>query len=268
MKSLKNHLSLILPLFAIFFAVEFFFLLDRVIKSYENNLKEDYTIIVVSNKKIAKEDIQNILDLAKFEEIKPDELIKKIKDENIGVDIDTLKSFLPKFYQIYLNHFPSTYELKSIKESLKRIDGVKRVETFAKSHTKIFNLLMVSKQISKIFMAVIGVISLLLIVKQVQVWYLEHKERMYIMELFGAPLWMRSGVLIRLAIVDTIVATLMLLGFFYYILNSQILKSIIGFLNITIDTQKVLQDCFLLGGIGLVVTIFSVIFVTTRQIKE
>jgi len=151
---------------------------------------------------------------------------------------------------------------------LKNIDGVQRVETFAKSHTKIYNLLLILKQISKMFMGIIAVISFLLILKQIQVWHLEHRERMYIMELFGAPLWMRSGILIKLSIIDTVIGVLALYGVYYYLLSSDILQNLIGNLKIRIELSKIIQDCLLLGSFGLLITLFSVIYVSTRHIKE
>ncbi len=268
MKSLKNHLALIIPLFSIFFAIEFYIVLDRVIKNYENNLKEDYTIILVSKKTLKSDDVSSYVDLAKLEEIDSKDMIEKLKKDDIDIDFEALKTFIPKFYKLFLNHFPSSYELKNIKKVLKNLDGVQRVETFAKSHTKIYNLLLVLKQISKIFMAIIAVISFLLILKQIQVWHLEHSERMYIMELFGAPLWMRSGVLIRLAIVDTVISVSALYGIYYYLLSSDTLQNLIGNLEIHIKFQKIIQDCLLLGGFGLLITLFSVIYVSTRQVKE
>ncbi|WP_281951090.1 FtsX-like permease family protein [Nitrosophilus kaiyonis] len=268
MKSLKNHLSLIIPLFAIFFAIEFYLILDRVIKQYEINLKNDYTILIVSDKNLKKDDIEKYLNISKIVEIKPDDMIKKIKEEDISLDLETLKMFLPKFYQIYLNHFPSTSELEWIKSRLKVIPGIKRVETFSKTHSKIYNLLMISKQISKIFLIIVSIISVLLILKQIKVWHFEHKERMYIMELFGAPFWMRSGVLFRLAIVDTFIATLFLIGIYYYFLNSDILKNIFSYLHILLNFEEIIKDCLILGGIGLIITFFSVLVVSTRQIQE
>ncbi|WP_187648319.1 FtsX-like permease family protein [Nitrosophilus labii] len=268
MKSLKNHLSLIIPLFSIFFAIEFYVILDRVIKSYENNLRDDYTILLVANKDIKNEDVSSYVDLANLEIIDPKFMIDRLQKDDISIDIEELRTFLPKFYKVKLEHFPSSKELKSIKERLKRVDGVERVETFSKSHTKIYTLLIVLKQISKIFMGIIAIISFLLILKQIQVWYLEHKERMYIMELFGAPLWMRSGVLIRLAIIDTILSVVSVYGVFYYLLNSNILQNLIGEIYFSFDSSNLLNDSAILVVVGLFITLFSVIFVSIRQVKE
>jgi len=268
MKSLKNHLSLIIPLFAIFFSIEFYMITDKIIKKYEVNLKEDYTIILVAKKELKEKDLEGYVDIAKLEEIDPKYMINRLKNENIDIDVNALKRFLPKFYKLYLNHFPSSYELNKIKKRLINLDSIQRIETFSKTHTKIFNLLLVLKQISKIFLLLIGIISFLLILKQIHVWHLEHRERMYIMELFGAPLWMRSGLLIRLAIVDTFISTLALIGAYYYILNSKIVKEFFEFININISLEKIIQDCFILGAAGLIITLFSVIYVSTRQFKE
>lgn len=266
MKFLKNHLSLIIPLFSIFFTIEFYLLLDRVIKNYENNLKDDYTILIVSNKSIKSKELSSYIDLASLEAIDPDVMIKRLKKDDILIDLDALKRFMPKFYIVKLKYFPSSKELKNIKVRLKNIEGITRVETFSKSHSKVYNLLILLKQISKIFIVLVAAISLLLIFKQMQVWYLEHKERMYIMELFGAPLWMRSGVLIRLAIVDTIFSVVLVYGLFFYLINSNIFQELIGWINFNFNLSILLYDLIFLASFGLFVTIFSAIFVSIRRV--
>ncbi len=268
MKSLKNHLSLILPLFSIFFAIEFYIVLDRVIKDYENGLREDYIVLISADREIDKEDLTPYIDVESLEEIDSKSLVSRLEREGISVDFESLKKFMPRFYRIKLEHFPTGDELKRIEDRLKRVEGVKRVETFENSHNKIYNMLIVLKQISKIFLAITAIISTLLIFKQMQVWYLEHRERMYIMELFGAPLWMRSGVLIRLAIVDTLLSLAALYGLFYYLLNAKIMQNLLGVVSLKISLSQIMVDMALLGVFGLAVTLFSVIVVSVRQVGQ
>ena len=58
MKSLKNHLSLIIPLVALLFALESVLLVKRTLKDYEGKLGKNYAIILASTKALSLEDLQ------------------------------------------------------------------------------------------------------------------------------------------------------------------------------------------------------------------
>ena len=62
-----------------------------------------------------------------------------------------------------------------------------------------------------------AVVSLFLIIKQMEIWRYAHKERMQVMEIFGAPLMLRSGVLFRMAFVDAIFSTILVSAIFFYV---------------------------------------------------
>ena len=262
MRSLKNHLSLIFPLFSIFFAIEFYMILNRVVTNYEKTLTNDYTILIVSKNELTIDKIKPYIDILNLKEIDSNLIIDRLKKDKIDLDFDALKTFLPKFYEIKLNHFPSSNELKNIKEKLSSIDGINRVETFSKSHSKIYDLLLFIKKILNFFIIIIGVLSFMLILKQIKVWYLEHKDRMYIMELFGAPLWMRSGVLIKIAIIDTILSILFVDAIFYYFSNLKILQN---WINFHLDLFVLLKDSSILLIVGILISFYSITSITLRQ---
>ena len=265
MKSLKSHISFILPLFSIFFALEFYMILDRTIMSYERELVNDYTILVVSKKKLNKDELKPYIDVADLKDIDSNSIIDRLKKENLDLDYEALKTFLPKFYEVKLNHFPSAAELQEIKTKLKEIDGVKRVETFSKTHAKVFKLLLFLKKILNIFIIIIGLLSFLLILKQIKVWHLEHRERMYIMGLFGAPLWMRVGVLVRIAVVDTVFSIFLVYGVFYYFSNLNMIQNVIKF---NINIEDIIRDSAILLLAGLFISLFSIISISMRQKEE
>ena len=50
MKYIKNHLMFILPLIAILLGIEFFLVFDRITKSYEEGLKDGYSMLIVTKK--------------------------------------------------------------------------------------------------------------------------------------------------------------------------------------------------------------------------
>ncbi|MRI59115.1 MAG: cell division protein FtsX [Epsilonproteobacteria bacterium] len=268
MRSLKNHISLIIPLFAILFTVEFYLLIDKIIKNYEKYLSKDYSIVVVAKEPLKLENLrQKIEDVIKLKEVDSSLVLGRLKQTGIDLDPDQLKSYLPRFYKLYLSSFPSTQRLQSLKEELLQIEGIQRVETFTKTHEKIYKFLIFLNNISKFFLAIILVTGLMLVFKQIEIWNLEHSERMYIMALFGAPFWMRIAVLLKLSIIDTLISTLLVYLIYLYLLNSNYLKELLGVEDL-VAPRQIASDGLWLFGLGLFISIFTVIVVSLREPKN
>ncbi len=268
MRSLKNHISLIIPLFAILFAVEFYFIISKIISEYEVNLSKDYSIIVVSKKPLTLPELKAVEpDIALIQEVDSDLIIKRLKQNGVDVNYEELKNFLPHFYKVYLSSFPSADMLNHIKQVLRGIDSVTRVETFTKVHEKMYHFLIFLKKISKFFLGIIFVTSIMLVFKQIEIWNLEHSERMYIMALFGAPLWMRNAILIKLSVIDTVISTILVYLIYSYLLSTKYLKELLGFENITISSQDLLKDMGWLFALGILISVVNVLIVSWRQPK-
>jgi cell division transport system permease protein len=60
MKSLKNHISLIIALFTVLSSVQIYVSIDRTIAAYESHLKDDYSVIVVTNKAFTNTEIKTM----------------------------------------------------------------------------------------------------------------------------------------------------------------------------------------------------------------
>ncbi len=266
MRSLKNHISLIIPLFAILFAVEFYFVVNKIIQNYEMNLNKDYSIIMVADKNLTLQEIRvHIPEISKLQSIDSSLILNRLKTTGIDIDTKELKNFLPKFYKIYLSTFPSSQKLQAIKEQLLKIEGVKRVEVFTKVHEKLYRFLVFLKNISKLFLIIIFVTSIMLVFKQIEVWNLEHSERMYIMALFGAPLWMRNAILIKLSIIDTIISTTLVFLLYAYFISTDYLKKLLGVEQNAIELSDLMHDTVWLFGLGIVISIFNVFVVSARR---
>jgi cell division transport system permease protein len=266
MRSLKNHISLIIPLFAILFAVEFYLIIDRLIGEYEKRLGNDYSIVLVAKKALTLPKLKEVdPQIVRIQEIDAQIVINRLKENGVRVDYKELKNFLPKFYKIYLETFPSTQKLKSLQKKLAKLESVIRVETFMKTHEKIYKFLLFVKNIAKLFLIIIFVTSVMLVFKQIEVWNLEHQERMYIMALFGAPLWMRNAILVKLSVIDTFLSTLFVYLIYVYMVSSGTFSKLLGLEELTIDTQEIAFDMVWLFGIGLFISIISIVVVSSRQ---
>ena len=271
MKSLKDHLMFILPLFSILVGIEFFLVFDRVTNSYEQTLKDNYSILVVSKRPINENRIKQIDSrIDKIKEIKRDKIASEIAN-SMGNDIKgkNLLKALPFFYSIYLNSYLSEEDIEDIKIKLLRYPYIKKVETFGESHNSKYDLFIFIKTLFWIFAGLMSMVSLFLVIKQMEVWQMAHMERMRIMEIFGAPMMLRSGVLFKMGIVDAIISTIITSAIFIY-LRHWASNSGINLLEKNQDLLFQSSDFTILLSISLSMVIVAVFIVAfgTKEITE
>lgn len=260
MKSLKNHLSVIFPLFVLLFSLQFSLMSDKIVKNFAYKLNNEYNIIVVSSKKIDEAVLMSkVRSIKSIEEISSKKILDRLKGNISSKNISLLKVTLPKFYSIKLKSFPNVKELENIKRKLLETKLITKVETFSKTYSKIYKTLVLLKSISFLFSSFIIIVSVLLMFKQMRIWLLEHKERMSIMSLFGAPFWMKSAVLYRLAIVDSFVSAILVSLVFIFLPNIEYVQKLSTDLEIELPKFDLLHDSGILLGVSLV---FSVLIVS------
>lgn len=266
MTSFKHHLSFILPLMAFLISFQFLFSLDRVSKEYEKSINNGYSIIIATLKEPDFKKLKSASDLIdSIEEISPDIFLKKLENNFSPANLALLKVSLPKFYRIKLSSFPSSKALEKIESKLKQNDNIKRVETYAQTHREIFSLLQMIGKIITLFTVLITGTVVLLVVKQIEVWRFEHYERMEVMALFGAPYWMRSATLFKLAFIDSIISVALVGGIFFYIQNSGDLIAFLDFMMIDNISFYPVGDIVTQLGLAFAVSFGSVFFVIIRQ---
>jgi cell division transport system permease protein len=119
------------------------------------------------------------------------------------------------------------------------------------------------KDVVQIFSIAIAAVTSLLILKEMRLWQFQHAERMSIMALFGAPVWLRSAVLFRLAIVDAIIATIILCLAFFLIEQYGWMDLLLRTVGISIDLFDFLHDgvrsLLIALGVSIVLTMTIVI---------
>ena len=262
MKFVKYHLTFILPMMAILLGIEFFLVFDRATDSYETRLKENYSMFAVAKKPLDLKEFQRLNPhIKESEEIDKEMLAVQISKGVSQSNSKEILKALPYFYNLRLDSYMSSSELKDIKADLEESDKIKRVETFGSSYTDSYKLFSFIQFILKIFLGFMGMISFFLIIKQMEIWKYVHKERMQVMEIFGASLMLRSGVLFRTALLDAIISTFLTSGIFltlkyYWARESHI--------DILIQKQSLLfqsSDFLILMGISLFIVIVSVYYV-------
>jgi len=261
MKSIKNHLSLILALVSILFAMQTLTVTNRSIDAYKEKLKTNYSLVVVSNTKLDIKIIKKKIPLvSEVKLLKVDEAIKKIDSSMSKKNIELLKLTLPKFYKITLKKYPTPNEIETIKKKISLLGNIKQIEDFKATYDVTYKLLSLFQTIVQVFSIVVFIITSLLIVKELKIWQYKHNERMNIMGLFGAPKWLSSAVLFRLAIVDAILSSFIVYIAFSYISSSNWLSSKIKSVGIEVEVFNFTDDFPILFVAAI---ILSLILATT-----
>lgn len=265
MRSIKNHIGVIFPLIVLLFSMEFVLIMSKVVTEYEHTMSNDYNIIIVSQNELNKEDMKSKIpsfkDISLISVAKVlDRLKKDISDTNLLL----LNNSLPRFYSLKLNNFPDSDGMKNIKNILLKIDGVKRVETFSKTYDKVYKMLLFSKSIFECFTILITIMGVVLIFKQMKIWLFEHKIRVEIMTLFGAPYWLKSAMLYKLALIDSIISTFLVTLFYSILPNLTFFKDLINTLGLDSLDFNLLFDSLILLASSIIVSIIAVSLVMFR----
>jgi len=252
MQSIKNHLSLVVALVSILFSIQVFTIIDRAINSYERNLSSNYSVVVVSNKKLdEKLMLSSSPLLATITQLSPDEVIKRLDTGMSNKNIELLKLTLPKFYRLKLQKYPTPFEIDSLSKTLLSNKDIIKVENFSHNVDTTYKLLLLFKTVITVFSVSTLIVTTLLIFKELRIWQFKHTERMNIMRLFGAPTWMRSAVLFRLAIMDAVIATFVTFAIFVYLSTNSWLLSQFNSLEISVVIFNPINDFSIFLGVSV-----------------
>lgn len=269
MKSIKNHLSLVVALLSILFSIQIFTIVQRSIDSYKDNLANNYSIIVVSQQRIGNKtftQIDPIIDNSS--ELSPDNVIKRLNNELDKKNIELLKLTLPKFYKITLKHYPSPGEIKDLTKALFKNKAIMKVENFAESNNTVYQLLLLFKGVISVFAVTIFTITSLLIFKELRIWQFKHTERMSIMGLFGAPIWLRSAVLFRLSILDAFIASISAIIIFTFLSSNAWLLEQFKTIGIQVIIFDPLNDSIILAVAALLLSLILASLIVLAHKEE
>lgn len=269
MNTLKNHLSLVFALVTMLIAIQSVIALQHIITGYEKKIAKDYSLIIVSKEPLEIGRVRLLSHMvASMEPIDASKVVEEIKGNLTKNNEELLVASLPKFYRLKLIKYPSARELKRTVSDLKRNGDIVTVESFAKSQNDLYSVLLLNKTILTIFSVLIFLIASLLVVRQMEVWRFRHSERMQIMAIFGAALWLRSAVLYRLAIIDSVASTVIVSGIFYFLSTDARTKTYLdelGLGNISFDLG---DDGLILFCIALGISVASVFYVIVKSDEE
>jgi len=268
-KSFKNHLSLVVALLSILFSLQVFTIVDRAIDAYKENLAKNYSLVIVAQKNLdTKALIKNNDSIKSVSEISPDGVIKKLNSGINKQNLELLKITLPKFYKLQLKQYPSTQELTRLTKNLVKTGSIQKVETFSKTHDTTYKLLLLFKKVITVFAFTVILVTILLIFKELRIWQFKHNERMSIMGLFGAPVWLRSAVLFRLAVVDALIATALAFVLFSYLSSLSWVSEQFQNIGITVVVFDKVYDFLTMLGVSIVLSILLATFIVLGHKEE
>lgn len=266
MSLLRRHLALIIPLLALLFSLESIMLVNRAVARHESKLSDNYSIVIASQSALTLDKIQSFIREAKeLKAIAPDYMTNELR-KNVSQELlDVVRQQLPFFYSLKLSVFPDEERLQKMSATLSKLNGVVEVESFAKSHARVYKLLLIIKSSIVVFASLIAILSYILMIKQIEIWKFEHSDRMEIMAFLGAPAWMRNGILFRLAFVDSVISTIIIIAGMTYLINHADINTMLGTLEVTKDIFRMGGDFIILLFTSVLVSIVSVIFVIIKQ---
>jgi cell division transport system permease protein len=237
-----------------------------MVKSYEEKLNSDYSIVVVANTALSDDYFRDNIDkFASYEEVKVDDVLESIKDTISKSNLALLKVSIPKFYKVQLSAFPTHDELEEIGTHLKSLTEIAKVETFAKTHDNIYNMFLLSQGIVIFFAILLMVVSIFLIIKQIEVWHYQHSDRLHIMSLLGASTFMKSKTLFKLAIVNSIISSFLVSIFFFWLGQDKKITSALSEIGLTSIEFDLTKDLGLLLGASMSISIMILIIVLIRH---
>jgi len=264
MKFIKRHLSLIFPLVAILLGLEFFIVFDRTTDTYEKSLSSDYSIMVVAKDEMSIDDFQawdeHILGV---KELSKPKALKTMQLSNS----QSIEDSLPNFYEVKLDNLLGIKALERVKENLLKSKSIKRIEIFHSAYKSQYELFTFIKFSFGTFILFMGIISFFLIVKQMEVWNFLHAQRMKVMEIFGASLFLRSKVLINMALIDAIISAILTSLLFVTIQKMWISDTQMEILKERVSDVFIFSDFFILLFASIIVVLVAV-FLVVINVKE
>ncbi len=264
MKFLKNIFAFIVPLTAMLISFLIYLFASNILENYRIKIANDYSIVIVTNTPLVKEEITKLggINVEKIITLEKEKIINDIKNDLSSTSIELLKQKLPFFYKIQLEVFPTTSELNIIKDTLYQNKNIRKVEIFSKNHNNIYLLLLLLSQISFILFTIITVFAVIIISKQIRIWFYEHHEKITILKLHGASILYSSSTILRYAIISAVLSFIVVSGLFIYLVGNIgviLPNDLENIVIVNLDLNESLTKIFLLSFGISILTIIGVL---------
>jgi cell division transport system permease protein len=254
-----------ISVFVLLFSFQFTNVIKSVVNDYASKIVNDYAIVVVSSAELKEDELKKqIPEIESLSEISSKKILDRLKNDMSSKNLALLQVALPKFYSLKLESIPNKKRVEAIKQKLLGINSITRIETFAKTHEKMFKMLQLLQAMVYIFAFFVAFVAILLIFKQIRIWTYEHNRRMSIMTLFGASFFMKSAMLYRMTIVDSLFSALLVCVLYTIAPKLGVVKDFAAELDIVIPEFDVLIEGGTLLGVSLLFSLIAVTLVARK----
>lgn len=266
MTILRQHLSLFIPTITILISFHFYQYIDRLIIEYKHSVNQNYSIVIISkerlNEDILKEEIDNLVAL---KQMQTKGILEQFSDILSKQNFENLADNIPYFYQLKLDDFPNKDVLENIQNILLQNKSIIKVETFLKRHSIFTTMLLNTQKIIMFFTIITFILSIMLMLKIIQVWYFEHKNKLDVMKLFGASLFQRSKELLEISITNAILSTTTIMALFYYLYNSDFAIKILANIGLSKADFNIIREAIISLGISLSISLSILLFLIIKN---
>lgn len=254
-----------ISVFVLLFSFQFTNVIKSIVNDYANKIVNDYAIVVVSSTELKEEDVKKqIPELESLLEISSKKILDRLKNDMSSKNLSLLQVALPKFYSLKLESIPNKKRIEAIKQKLSSINSITRVETFAKTHEKMFKMFLLLQTMVYIFAFFVAFVAVLLIFKQIRIWTYEHNRRMSIMTLFGASFFMKSAMLYRMTLVDSLLSAIAVCAIYTIAPRIGIVKDFTAELDIVLPEFDLLLEGGILIGSSILFALIAVTIVSRK----
>lgn len=253
---------------AILLGLEFFIVFDRTTDSYEKSLQNGYSMMVVAKDEMSIDDFQ-VWDrhIEQVIEVQKNKILERLEMNENPENQKSFEASLPNFYSLKLDSYLTLDELNSVKSNLEKSDNILKIESFQSAYQSKYELFSFIKFSFHTFIVFMSIIGFFLIVKQMEVWNFLHAQRMKVMEIFGASLFLRSKVLMTMALIDAIIAALITSIVFYAIQNVWIKNSQMEIVKDKINSVFMMSDILILLFASIILVMIAV-YIVIINVKE
>ena len=265
MRSISSHFSIFLPVFVLLFSFQFTNVSKSIVNDYANKIVNDYAIVVVSSVELKEDELKKqIPEIESISEISSKKILDRLKNDMSSKNLSLLQVALPKFYSLKLSSMPNKKRIDAIKQKLLSITTITRIETFAKTHEKMFKMFLVLQAMVYMFTFFVALVAILLIFKQIRIWTYEHSRRMAIMTLFGASFFMKSAMLYRMTLVDCMLSAISVCALYTFAPKIPAVKEFTAELDIVLPEFDLLIEGGTLFGAAILFALISVTVVARK----
>lgn len=262
MKLLKSFFTFTFTLVIMLFMFSIYLLVTKVVNIYKENITNDYAIVVIANTPLTTIDTLANIKVKDIESLSREKIIKSVQDNLSNTSVKLLEKKLPYFYKIHLAEFPTSLKLEKIRKELMSISNIRKIETFSNDHNKLYSLLILVQNIIFILFAAVLVLSVLLLSKQIKIWFFEHNERISIIQLHGGSLLYSSIPIIKVILISAFISGILSSVILYGLISNISLiigPEIMTLIPSTVSIEIEILQIFLLSVIIPLMTFFGLL---------